>query len=73
MIVAVSGTARAVIGLRSWEAMLSPYGLILTVKIVALVALGALGASYRRRLIAPAGRGCRCPPVLDVSSRASSR
>ncbi|GAA1976667.1 cytochrome c oxidase assembly protein [Microbacterium pumilum] len=52
IIVAVSGTVRAVIGLRSWEAMLSPYGLILSVKIVALIALGVLGAWYRRRLIA---------------------
>lgn len=51
IVVAVSGTVRAVIGLRSWDAVLSPYGLILSVKIVALIALGALGAWYRRRLI----------------------
>ncbi|WP_344094131.1 cytochrome c oxidase assembly protein [Microbacterium deminutum] len=52
IVVAISGTVRAVIGLRTWEAVLSPYGLILSVKIVAIVALGCLGAWYRRRLIA---------------------
>jgi cytochrome c oxidase assembly factor CtaG/putative copper export protein len=51
IVVAASGTVRAVIGLRSWEAMLSPYGLILSVKIAVLVALGVFGAWYRRRLI----------------------
>lgn len=51
VIVAISGTARAVIGLRSWEALLSPYGVILGVKVAALIALGAFGAWYRRRLI----------------------
>ncbi len=51
IVVAVSGTIRAMIGLRSWEALLSPYGLILSVKIAALIALGLFGAWYRRRLI----------------------
>lgn len=51
VVVALSGTVRAVIGLRDWAALLSPYGVILSVKIVALIALGALGAWYRVRLI----------------------
>jgi putative copper resistance protein D len=51
VIVALSGTVRAVIGLRDGGALLSPYGAILGVKIVALVLLGALGAWYRLRLI----------------------
>ena len=51
IVVALSGTVRAVIGLRTWDALLSPYGLILSVKVVALIALGVLGAWYRRRLI----------------------
>lgn len=51
LVVALSGTVRAAIGLRDWQALFSPYGLILTVKIVALVALGLLGAWYRLRLI----------------------
>lgn len=51
LVVAISGTVRAMIGLRAWESMLSPYGVILTVKIVALIALGLFGAWYRRRAI----------------------
>jgi cytochrome c oxidase assembly factor CtaG/putative copper export protein len=51
VIVAWSGTIRGVVGLRSWEALLSPYGMVLVVKIVALVALGLVGVWYRRRLV----------------------
>ncbi|MEJ1154184.1 cytochrome c oxidase assembly protein [Microbacterium marmarense] len=51
VVVAVSGLVRAVVGLRTWEAFFSPYGAILTVKVIALVALGLFGAWYRRRLI----------------------
>ncbi len=55
VVVAVSGTVRAMIGLRTWEAMLSPFGLILSVKIAALIVLGVFGAWYRRRLIGGLG------------------
>ncbi|WP_127473556.1 cytochrome c oxidase assembly protein [Microbacterium sulfonylureivorans] len=51
VVVAVSGTVRAAIGLQSWDALLSPYGVILGVKIVALIGLGVFGAWYRLRLI----------------------
>lgn len=51
VVVAGSGVARAIIGLQTWSAFLSPYGVLLVVKIVALIAMGALGAWYRRRLI----------------------
>ncbi len=51
IVVALSGTARAVVGLLSWENLLSPYGAILIVKVLALLAIGALGAGYRVRLI----------------------
>ncbi|MEI3845974.1 MULTISPECIES: cytochrome c oxidase assembly protein [unclassified Microbacterium] len=50
-VVAFSGTVRAAIGLQDWSALLSPYGLILAVKIVALIGLGLFGAWYRARLI----------------------
>ncbi|WP_318152902.1 cytochrome c oxidase assembly protein [Microbacterium helvum] len=50
-VVAVSGVARAVIGLQTWSALISPYGAILAVKVVALIALGLFGAWYRTRLI----------------------
>jgi cytochrome c oxidase assembly factor CtaG/putative copper export protein len=51
VLVAVSGTARAAVAVGDWSGLLSPYGGILLVKIVALVAIGALGAWYRLRLI----------------------
>ncbi|MHC2998189.1 cytochrome c oxidase assembly protein [Microbacterium sp. HJ5] len=51
VVVAFSGTVRAAIGLQDWAALLSPYGLILCVKIVALIGLGLFGAWYRLRLI----------------------
>jgi putative copper resistance protein D len=50
-VVALSGTVRAALGLREWSALVSPYGVVLAVKIVALVALGLFGAWYRTRLI----------------------
>lgn len=51
VVVAVSGTVRASIGVGAWANLLSPYGAILLVKVGALIALGVLGAWYRRRLI----------------------
>ncbi|KAF2420783.1 cytochrome c oxidase assembly protein [Microbacterium sp. B35-30] len=50
-VVAVSGTVRAAIGLQDWSALVSPYGVILGVKVLALIALGLFGAWYRTRLI----------------------
>ncbi len=55
IVVALSGTVRAVIGIVSWEHLFSPYGAILAVKVVALIAIGVLGAAYRRRLIGRIG------------------
>ncbi|MFB8386317.1 cytochrome c oxidase assembly protein [Microbacterium sp. NPDC055910] len=52
IVVAASGTVRAMIGLGEWSMLASAYGVILIVKIVALIAIGALGAWYRQRLIA---------------------
>jgi len=51
VVVALSGTARAVVGVVSWEYLSSPYGAILMVKAAALLAIGVLGAWYRRGLI----------------------
>lgn len=51
VVVAISGTVRAVIGVGAWSALASPYGVLVLVKIGALLALGVLGAWYRRRLI----------------------
>ncbi|MFG6279783.1 cytochrome c oxidase assembly protein [Microbacterium sp. 5K110] len=52
LVVAVSGTVRASIGLVGWQNLFSPYGVLVLVKVTALVAIGVLGAWYRRRLIA---------------------
>jgi len=51
IVVAIAGTVRAAIGVGSWGALASPYGVIVLVKAVALVSIGVLGALYRRRLI----------------------
>jgi cytochrome c oxidase assembly factor CtaG/putative copper export protein len=51
VVVALSGTVRAAIGLQDWSALVSPYGVILGVKVLALIALGLFGAWYRARLI----------------------
>ncbi|RLK52090.1 cytochrome c oxidase assembly protein [Microbacterium telephonicum] len=50
-VVAVSGVARAYVGVVSWQYLLSPYGVLLFVKIGALVAIGLIAAWYRLRLI----------------------
>lgn len=55
IVVAIAGTARAAIGVGSWAGLATPYGGILLVKVAALIALGLLGAWYRRRLIAQLG------------------
>ena len=52
LVVAVSGTLRALAGGIGLAQLATPYGILLLVKIVALIAMGVLGASYRRRLIA---------------------
>ncbi|KAA9154161.1 bifunctional copper resistance protein CopD/cytochrome c oxidase assembly protein [Microbacterium lushaniae] len=51
VVVAVSGTVRASIGLGGWDALFSPYGVLVLVKVTALLAMGVLGAWYRKRLI----------------------
>ena len=51
VLVAVSGTVRAAIGLQEWPALLSPYGAILGVKLLALIGLGLFGVWYRARLM----------------------
>ena len=51
VVVAVSGLARSIVALGDWAALATPYGGILIAKIVLLVAMGALGAWYRSRLI----------------------
>jgi len=51
LLVAVSGVARALSSIGTWEQLTSPYGVLLGVKVVALIAMGVLGAWYRGLLI----------------------
>lgn len=51
VVVAISGIARTVVAVGSWQELLSPYGLIVIGKAILLIALGLFGALYRRRLI----------------------
>lgn len=51
VVVAVSGTVRASITLLDVSNLFSTYGFLVLVKVAALLAMGVLGAWYRRRLI----------------------
>lgn len=50
-VVAFSGIVRAAIGLETFEALASSYGTLLIIKVLALTAMGVLGAVHRLRLI----------------------
>ena len=50
-IMAVSGIAISVVNLNRFENLLTPYGLLVILKIAALLLLGAMGGHYRVRLI----------------------
>lgn len=50
-LVSVSGVSSAVIRLKTFEDIFSSYGLLVLLKVAALVLLGVLGALYRTRLI----------------------
>ncbi|WP_110589926.1 cytochrome c oxidase assembly protein [Microbacterium suaedae] len=53
IVVAISGFLRSLASIASLDQLIAdPYGIVLLVKIVMLVAMGVLGAWYRRRLIA---------------------
>lgn len=56
VVVALSGFARTLSSIGSWDQFTTPYGGILCLKIAALVLLGLLGALYRRQLIGRIGR-----------------
>lgn len=55
VLVVVSGTGSAAIRITKFEDIFSSYGLLLAIKVAALVALGILGAIYRRRLLSNFG------------------
>ena len=51
VVVSLSGVVRAAVGVVEPKYLLSPYGALLGVKVVALLLMGALGARYRSGLI----------------------
>jgi cytochrome c oxidase assembly factor CtaG/putative copper export protein len=51
MIVATSGVAVAWINIGSWDNLFSAYGILVCLKVAALLLLGAIGGHYRYRLI----------------------
>lgn len=51
IVVATSGLVSAQLRMGGLDALATPYGAIVAAKVVALVALGAFGAAYRRSLI----------------------
>ncbi len=51
VVVSLSGVARAAVGIVEPKYLLSAYGVLLGVKVVALLLMGALGARYRTGLI----------------------
>ena len=51
VVVAIAGTVRAAVGVGTWAGLASPYGVIVIVKVLALLSIGALAAYYRRRQI----------------------
>jgi len=51
VVVSLSGTMRALAGGVGIAQLATPYGILLLVKVFALLAMGVLGAWYRRRLI----------------------
>ncbi|NLA10217.1 MAG: bifunctional copper resistance protein CopD/cytochrome c oxidase assembly protein [Microbacteriaceae bacterium] len=76
IVVAFSGYASAALRVGEWDAMLTPYGILIIVKVAALLAIGVLGAIYRRSLIArivgPSKRELAAMQRADASAAAST-
>ncbi|PZE35788.1 cytochrome c oxidase assembly protein [Curtobacterium sp. MCPF17_031] len=52
VLVSVSGVVSAQIRIGAWAELGSPYGVLVLVKVAAIVAMGVIGAMHRRRVIA---------------------
>ncbi|WP_448811880.1 cytochrome c oxidase assembly protein [Agromyces bauzanensis] len=63
IVVALSGYTSAALRIGTWEELGTPYGVLVVVKVAALIALGLLGAVQRRFLI---GRMSRAAGGLDT-------
>ncbi|WP_205647440.1 cytochrome c oxidase assembly protein [Agromyces badenianii] len=61
IVVALSGYASAALRIGDWDQLGTPYGLLVVVKVAALIALGLFGAAQRRFLIGRMSRGAGEP------------
>ncbi|RXZ49627.1 copper transporter [Agromyces fucosus] len=59
IVVALSGYASAALRIGDWDQLLTPYGMLVVVKVVAFIVLGLFGAAQRRFLIGRMSRGDR--------------
>ncbi len=59
LVVAASGYLSAQTRVDGWQNLASPYGVLVIVKVIALLAMGGLGAIWRRTAIARAGASGR--------------
>lgn len=76
LVVAFSGYASAALRVGEWDALGTPYGILIIVKVAALLAIGVLGAIYRRSLIArivgPSKRELATMQRADATAAAST-
>ncbi|MFF2372130.1 cytochrome c oxidase assembly protein [Agromyces sp. NPDC058110] len=70
IVVAVSGYANAALRIGTWSQLATPYGVLVVVKLLALLALGGFGAIQRRYLI---GRMSRAADSGAAGARPASR
>ncbi|WP_208322071.1 cytochrome c oxidase assembly protein [Paramicrobacterium fandaimingii] len=74
IVVAISGYVSAQLRIGAWESLLSPYGLLVILKVAALVALGMFGAMYRRWVIKRMPQpGAASKAAVSRAARTSTR
>ncbi|MCW4459093.1 bifunctional copper resistance protein CopD/cytochrome c oxidase assembly protein [Microbacterium sp. MPKO10] len=74
IVVAVSGYVSAQLRIGAWSELLTPYGLLVLLKIAALVALGLFGAMYRRWVINRMPQpGAAAQGVVSKAARSRTR
>ncbi|SFR66994.1 putative copper resistance protein D [Agromyces sp. CF514] len=71
IVVAVSGYANAALRIGTWEQLTTPYGVLVLVKLLALLALGGFGAIQRRYLIGRMSRAAQEGKAGRPASRIS--
>ena len=67
VLVAISGVASSYVRVPGLEYLISPYGLMLGIKVLLLVVLGSLGALYRKRLLQNIGSSFWKLVLLEIT------